>query len=164
VLNYLCGASMSACGAFRYRLWRQWDEGKPRVLFVMLNPSTADGTLDDPTIRKCLGFAKRLGYGGIEVVNLFAFRATDPGDLSAAGWPVGPDNDTHIRTACGSVGGVICAWGSNVDRSPAAKDRAAAVRSLLHEVWGRCEALAHTKSGQPSHPLMLSYDRAPEWL
>ena len=72
------GAVISDCKRYRYRLWRIWNGSQSRLVFVMLNPSTADGEQDDPTIRKCVGFAERLGYGGIEVVNLFAWRATDP--------------------------------------------------------------------------------------
>ena len=79
----------------------------------MLNPSTADELEDDQTIRKCFGFAERLCHGGIEVVNLFAFRATDPRELRAAGYPVGQDNDSHLEAVCRWVPTVVCAWGSN---------------------------------------------------
>jgi hypothetical protein len=75
------GAELSACRTYRYRLWRQWDADLAPVVWVMLNPSTADESADDPTIRKCIGFAQRWGYGGIEVVNLYAYRSPDPRQL-----------------------------------------------------------------------------------
>src|SRR5437870_4841901 len=107
-------AVISPCGKFRYRLTRQWGEGAA-LPFVMLNPSTADAEQDDPTIRKCVGFAKRMGYDGIEVVNLYAYRATKPADLKKAGYPRGPENDRHIEAALveSHANSVICAWGVN---------------------------------------------------
>jgi hypothetical protein len=82
------GATLSDCGRYRYRLWRRWADG-PTVLFVMLNPSTADADVDDPTIRRCIGFARSWGAGALEVVNLYAWRATQPAELKAAVGPVG---------------------------------------------------------------------------
>lgn len=114
-LESAAGAVLSSCGLYRYRLTRRWAEG-PAVLFVMLNPSTADATADDPTIRRCIGFAKREGMPAIEVVNLFAFRATKPEDLVKACDPVGPANDHHIVEAAGGAGRIIAAWGKSVPR------------------------------------------------
>ena len=90
-------ALFSPCGRFRYRLGRRWG-ASPTVAFVLLNPSTADDERDDPTVRRCVDFARRLGFGGLEVVNLYAYVATDPDDLRRAGHPVGPENDQHIAT------------------------------------------------------------------
>ncbi len=90
------GAIISTCGQYRYQLWRIWNEDKPLVLFVCLNPSTADARQDDPTIRRLTGFAYQLGYGGFYLGNLFAFRSTYPSDLPAANDPVGPDNTNHL--------------------------------------------------------------------
>ena len=161
-MKYLTtGAVISDCLTFRYRLWRLWDDDKPRVTFAMLNPSKAAAVLDDPTIRKCVGFAQRLGYGGIEVVNLFAYRATDPADLRRAGFPVGPENDAHILAACTSATDVICAWGANAEH-PAAAPRARAFRHLLSLRPVRMLTLATTRAGTPSHPLMLPYSCAPK--
>ena len=126
------------------------------MVFVMLNPSTADAAHDDPTIRKCIGFAKRFGYGAIEVVNLFAYRATDPDDLKRANYPIGPDNDAHIRAVCRHVTQVVAAWGANVS-GPIPLHRAQEVKRLLDELYVQPVALATTKTGQPSHPLMLPY-------
>src|SRR5215510_5582686 len=94
-------AVLSDCGRYRYMLRRTWDHSKPRVLFVMLNPSTADAEIDDATIRSCIRLAKGAGYGSFEVVNLYALRATDPAELQRADDPVGPKNNDIIEAAIG---------------------------------------------------------------
>ncbi len=91
------GAVLSADGVYRYRLWRTWDASKPTLAFLMLNPSTADATEDDPTIRRCLGFAKEWGYGSLVVVNLFALRSPNPDALRENDDPVGPENGEHLQ-------------------------------------------------------------------
>ena len=88
-------AVISHCKRYRYRLARHWGAGSA-LPFVMLNPSTADADNDDPTIRRCIAFAKREGAGGIVVANLFAFRATSPADMLAAPNPFGPENEGHL--------------------------------------------------------------------
>lgn len=141
------GAVISDCGLYRYRLWRRWADG-PCCVFVMLNPSTADATKDDPTIRRCIGFAKREGCGSLEVVNLFAFRATSPDDMKRAVQPIGPDNDRHLLEATRTADGpVIAAWGAHGGYE--GRDRS--VRLLLREVSLLC--LGKTKNGSPRHPL-----------
>lgn len=147
-------AVISPCGTFRYELRRTWDSLLPVLVFVMLNPSTADAEKDDATIRKCMGFAQRFGFGGIVVVNLFAYRARDPKDLKAAGFPVGPENDAAILRAI-QGGQVICAWGANANRTP----RPAYVVKMLQAAGVQPKCLAITGDGFPAHPLMLSYDR-----
>lgn len=92
-------AIISPCGQYRYRLERAWDRSFPAAVFVCLNPSIADATLDDPTLRKCVGFARRWGCGHLVLVNLFALRATDPREMKRHPSPVGPDNDRHIQEA-----------------------------------------------------------------
>lgn len=153
------GAVISADGQYRYRLWRRWDFELPRMCFVMLNPSTADASQDDQTIRKCIEFAKRNGYGGIEVVNLFAYRATKPADLKRAGYPVGETNDAAIRNAARGVdlsgGVVVCAWGNCLN---GAKQRAKEVRQLLERNDITLYALKVNGDGSPAHPLMLAYE------
>lgn len=144
-------ATISPCGRFRYSLGRTWAAGAPLV-FVMLNPSTADADIDDPTIRRCAGFARSHGFGGINVVNLFAFRATKPKDLRAAGWPVGPDNDAHILQAARSAGAVCVAWGDNA----AGLQRPLTVLQLLAGEGIQPQVLDVTARGIPRHPLMLS--------
>ena len=150
------GAVISPDGRYRYRLWRDW-ANTGRVTFVMLNPSTADGTEDDPTIRKCIGFAQRLGCGGFDVVNLFGLRSRNPRALQLAADPVGPGNDDHLRQAGGrSSQPIIVAWGAYGAYYP---QRIAAVMGLLSRAV-RC--LSVTKEGQPGHPLMLSYKCLPQ--
>jgi len=149
------GATFSTDGRYRYRLWRRWDRSGPVVAFVMLNPSTADAFHDDPTIRRCIGFARSWGFGGIEVVNLFALRATDPRKLQRARDPVGRLNDDAIRRATGRARMVIAAWGLR------GRDRAKRTRRLIgHEVY----VLRLTQAGHPTHPLYLPKNLCPrQW-
>lgn len=147
-------AHISDCGQFRYMLIRRWKPGM-LLTFIMLNPSTADADEDDATIRKCVGFADRFGFGGIIVVNLFAYRATDPKDLKKAGFPIGDLNDDAILAAVSAAGEVVCAWGVNANRTA----RPAQVCKMLAEYGARPKCLDITDAGWPSHPLMLSYDR-----
>lgn len=152
-------AILSLCSVYRYTLVRSWNSDGPRLLFIMLNPSTADAKIDDATIKRCVRFAVDMGYGSIEVVNLFAFRATDPSVLTARGYPVGPENDRHIIEALGRAGAVICAWGAV--RHPRIADVLATINLFSASPP---MALAFTKSGQPRHPLYLSADCRPQPL
>lgn len=146
------GATVSPCGQYRYRLWRVWNPDSYRLAFIMLNPSKADAEVDDPTIRKCVGFAKRGGYGGIEVFNLFAYRATDPRELYRCPDPIGPDNDEYLRQIPPRVD-VCLAWGAHGRRFP---ERVKRVEALLPEE--KCLlALRCLADGTPAHPLMLPY-------
>jgi len=138
---------MVAHEPYRYRLWRRWGDG-PAALFVMLNPSTADDTRDDPTIRRCIGFARRWRFGGLEVVNLYALRATRPRDLLAAAAPVGPDNDDHLRDAAARAGAIVVAWGRH-----GRPDRAARVAALLGAA--RLQCLGVNQDRSPRHPLYV---------
>lgn len=152
----MVGAILSGCGVYRYRLWRIWDPERPRLLWVMLNPSTADASKDDQTILTIVAFAKLLGYGGIEVVNLYAFRARDPRDLKTAGYLVGPENDAHVRAVADAVteggGRIVAAWGAH-----AKETRATQMMGLLSE-FGRVFHLGLTKRWQPRHPLYVKRD------
>lgn len=143
-------AIFDATGKYRYRLTREWGDG-PRVCFVMLNPSTADGTQDDPTVRRCIGYAKAFGAGSLSVVNLFALRATDPRALAMDAAPVGPDNDSYIAEEAWEATTIICAWGAHAH----AKDRARHVLKLLRRA-SQPMCLKQTKAGHPAHPLYLS--------
>jgi hypothetical protein len=147
-------AILSDDGLYRYWLSRRWSEG-PVVTFVMLNPSTADASTDDPTIRRCIGFSKAHGAGGLDVVNLYALRSTDPKALWTVSDPVGPMNDAHLRLAAMLAGDnewpIIAAWGAN-----AKADRVAQVRRI--EGMDRLTALGVTKDGAPRHPLYLRAD------
>lgn len=144
-------AVLDETGLYRYSLTRIWDETKWRVCFCMLNPSTADSSKDDPTIRKCIGFAQRWGFGSLEVVNLYAYRATDPKDLWKATLPVGAENDRYIREAVQRSNCVVAAWGVNAK----CQHRVQQVLRLLGGRGALC--LGITKAGAPRHPLYLSY-------
>lgn len=158
------GADVSEDGLYRYRLWRVWDRNLPTVLWVMLNPSKADAELDDATIRRCIGFAKQwgflsrggeiVGYGGIEVVNLFAFRATNPKELITATDPVGPENVAAIhRMVDMKPGLIVAAWGNNVPTGYEAHVRT--IRDALRSNNALC--LGHTRAREPKHPVRLPY-------
>lgn len=146
-------ATISDCGRFRYLLSRQWSDD-PLLLFVMLNPSTADALLDDPTIRRCAGFAHAHGFGGFQVVNLFAYRATDPRDLRRAGWPVGLDNDEEIEAAARRCDEICVAWGAVEPRSRA-ESRVQEVMPILRASGKQVQCLRVTRGGHPQHPLYL---------
>lgn len=159
------GAVVSPCGRYRYRLWRRVvshhaHHVKDRIaLFIMLNPSTADAMLDDPTIRRCIGFAAREGCGWLHVVNLYAYRATDPRALVSAGDPVGPENDASIAAAiaeaCASGGYVLAAWGVY----PRAAARVETVRAICRSLGGDAlYCLGTSAAGHPRHPLYLRAD------
>lgn len=151
-------AILSDDGMYRYSLTRWWDTRLPRDLWVMCNPSTADADLDDATIRRCVGFSRRLGSGGFVVVNAYAYRATKPAAMWAAAAAgvdiVGPENDSwisgHLMT---EAGGVIVAWGAHPK-----PDRCAAVARLISRHGRKAHCFGVTKDGQPRHPLMLRND------
>lgn len=144
-------AIISDCGRFRYSLTRTWGDGL-RLLFVMLNPSTADALQDDATIRRCIRFAQAEHFGSLEVVNLFAYRARDPADLRREGYPVGPDNDFYIQAAACQAHRVCVAWGAVAE----ADDRIQVVMPLLRRAGREPECLHITRSGYPGHPLYLA--------
>ena len=151
------GADISECGKYRYRLWRDgWSEDDRTCLFVMLNPSTADGIVDDPTIRKCVGFCDRWGYGILMVCNLFAFRSTEPRGLLAPPDPVGTDNGTFLLEEIRAASRVVLAWGSHHEVRHHVSAR---VREIKHLLVSNPETvtLGRCKDGSPRHPLMLPY-------
>jgi len=150
--SVVCSAVLSPCGLYRYELWRRWSDG-PHVLFVMLNPSTADATNDDPTIRKCIAYAKRWGFGAICVANLFAFRATDPKEMKRASDPVGPDNDATLARLASEAKIIVAAWGK--DGSHLSRDKE--VIALLNNPT----CLHRNNDGSPGHPLYLRGDASP---
>lgn len=153
----LAGAVISDCEQYRYRLWRQWAPGE-RVLWIMLNPSTADGLQDDPTIRRCMGFACQWGYGGINVVNLCAHRATRPAELLRAPDPMGPENHSYIATALDTDINdlVVCAWGAIDTRLYEYRDTVLGWIEVSRREHVYC--LGTTRMGEPRHPLMLRKD------
>ena len=153
------GAVISECGKYRYQLWRVWDEAKPLVLFIMLNPSTADATKNDRTISRCINFAKSWGYGGIMVGNIFAFRATKPWNLALANDPVGEGNNAHLIEMSLKSGLTVAAWGNGrwVERL--------ATRKGLKPLEGVGVVLHYLElcdDGTPKHPLYLKKDLKPK--
>lgn len=153
-------AVISADHRYRYRLTRYWDFAKPTLSFIMLNPSTADGEEDDPTIVKCVKYARRWGYGGLMVCNVFAWRATDPRQLLTAADPVGPENDRYLtlmfQMASTSRAAVIAAWGANALKVQDGR-RAAEVLSLPLATE-RLYCLGVNADGSPKHPLYQKDD------
>lgn len=151
-------ALLSDDGVYRYSLDRVWRRSAPRVVFVMLNPSTADACVDDATIRRCVGYARRWGHGGIRVVNLYALRSRDPGALLSAADPVGPGNDQMLfETARESRDrGYLCvgAWGANADVG-----RAVSVSWTWAETGARLRCFGLTQGGHPLHPLAQGLTR-----
>jgi len=146
-------ATFSPCRRYRYVLRRVWDNQQPLVMFVGLNPSTADEHVDDPTIRRCIGFAKRWGYGSLVMANLFAYRSTDPSLLPLVSDPVGPRNDWWLSRLNRNVNLVVVAWGTNGTLF----DRERHVLRLLPTA----HCLGLTKNGQPKHPLYLPTETTP---
>jgi hypothetical protein len=146
--NVNMGARFDATGTYRYTLWRSWDTTRPRLAFVMLNPSTADAEVNDPTIRRCLGFAQAWGYGALEVVNLFALKTPQPSQLSLAADPVGAECDMSIVQAVEQADCTVIAWGNWGGLH--GRDRA--VLALFDQP---VYCLGRNQSGQPRHPLYL---------
>ena len=143
---------MSGCGQYRYALWRRWAPG-PQVLFVMLNPSTADQVRDDPTIRRCIGFAASWGYGALVVGNLFAYRTSWPEVLMRAARPVGRANDRWLLRLAAESSGVIAAWGNS--GTWLGRDR------QVREALAPLHVLSLTRRGQPRHPLYVKATARP---
>ncbi len=147
------GAEFSPYREYRYALWRWWDSEKPYAMFVGLNPSTADETEDDPTIRRCKRFAADWGYGGLVMTNLFAIRATNPKVMLAHSNPVGPENNGWIRGLGEKAGIIVAAWGAHGGHM--GRDR-----ELLRRI-DRVHHLGLTRAGNPKHPLYLRADTKP---
>jgi hypothetical protein len=151
-------AVYSDCERYRYSLTRIWDQSAKRVLFVMLNPSTATEVQNDPTVERCERRARTLGYGGFRVVNIFAWRDTDPAKMRRVADPVGPDNDATLIEGAAWADHVIAAWGvhgAHLNRGPT-------VAELLRGCGCALYHLGLSKHGHPRHPLYLPYRQQPE--
>jgi hypothetical protein len=146
-------ADFSPCRRYRYALTRKWAEG-PQVLFIMLNPSTADAMNDDPTIARCLSFAKSWGFCSLAVGNLFAWRTPSPAELLKAQCPVGDDNDGWLGALQASADMTLAAWGNN----GAFNNRGTEVARRLTNP----HMLGLTKRGHPSHPLYIGAKALPQ--
>jgi len=150
-------ATFDETGVYRYTLHRRWAPGGRRVCFCLLNPSTADEFVLDPTLTRCLGYARAWGFSAMEIVNIFALRSTDPSALRRHADPVGAGNDRAIRRAVRRAELVVAGWGAH----GALHARSAAVERLLLAL---CEpvCLGVTGAGHPRHPLYLRADLEPE--
>lgn len=137
---------------YRYTLWREWDMfNNDFVVFIGLNPSTADETKNDPTIRRCIGFAKRWGYGALCMLNLFAFRMVNPNEMKKYEYPVGDENNKWIIEITQKAKLVIVAWGINGNHL----NRDIEVLKLLDNIY----CLGVTKKGFPFHPLYVKSNK-----
>jgi len=150
------GAIFSEDKAYRYVLWRIWNEKIPFVSFIGLNPSTADENNDDPTLRRCIRYARDWGWGGLYLTNLFAFRTSYPGKLKLAGDPVGVDNDQWLCAVANSAALVIASWGNHGSHMQRAQVVIPMIKNLYY--------LHITKQGQPAHPLYLRNNLTPKPL
>lgn len=149
-------AWFSRCRRYRYVLQRRWQHDAPTVLFIGLNPSTADAMQDDATTRVCMNYARRWGYGGMWLANLFAWCATYPRDLFAAQHPIGPRNAATLRALQDDAALVVCAWGDG----GAHRGRDRAVLAMLRQP----HCLTTLRSGRPGHPLYKPAHLVPQPL
>lgn len=147
-------ASFDRSGRYRYALLRRWGAGGRRVCFCMLNPSTADAEKNDPTVRRCIGYAQAWGFDELEVVNIFALRSTDPRALYEAEDPVGPGNDRAIGRAARRAEMVVAAWGHHGLLGGRGRSVVRLVRGARRDGDVRC--LGMTQCGEPRHPLYLA--------
>lgn len=152
------GAVLSSDRIYRYVLWRRWEQNKPYALFIGLNPSTADETEDDPTIRRCKRYASDWGYGAVYMVNLFAFRATQRKDMLIYNEPTGIDNDRWLQDIAQHAGVIVCAWGT--DGKYLRRDDY--VINLLLGYKLMC--LGTNKNGTPGHCLYIKANKQLEPL
>lgn len=150
-------AVYSDCERYRYSLTRMWQPAGRRVLFVMLNPSTANEVQNDPTVERCERRARHLGYGAFSVTNIFAWRATDPRDMRAAADPIGPANDAALIEGAAWSDDIIAAWGVH----GAHRGRGPEVAGLLSTLNTPVFHLGLSKDGHPKHPLYLPYAQHP---
>jgi len=151
-------AVYSDCERYRYALTRVWETGGARACFVMLNPSTATEEQNDPTVERCERRARALGFGAFTVINIFAWRDTDPRAMRRAADPVGPENDAAILEACRGADRIIAAWGTH----GAHLGRGAEVARLLRGLGRELHHLGLTRDGHPRHPLYVAYAHPPE--
>lgn len=147
------GAVFDKTNIYRYTLWLVWYPDHPQITFIMLNPSTADAQRNDPTISRCIAFAQCWGFGALEVVNLFAYKAIYPRDLLKAANPIGEENDRFILQALSRSSRIVAAWGTK----GTLLDRDKQIIQLLAR-WQNVHCLGATKDGHPRHPLYVKGD------
>ncbi|MEM5477302.1 DUF1643 domain-containing protein [Pacificibacter sp. AS14] len=150
-------AIYSDCEQYRYALTRVWNADAPKVLFVMLNPSTATEVQNDPTVERCERRARTLGFGSFCVTNIFAWRDTDPRKMRAATDPIGPENDATILEFAAWADTIVCAWGTHGEHLKRGEN----VEQLLRKTQQPLYNLGLSKAGHPKHPLYISYREQP---
>lgn len=150
-------AVYSDCERYRYALTRTWDPSGKRLLFVMLNPSKATEVQNDPTVERCERRARALGFGAVQVTNIFAWRETDPHRMRKARNPVGPDNDATLQDGARWADMIIAAWGTHGVH----RDRGPFTEQLLRDTGQPLHTLGLSKYGHPKHPLYISYSQQP---
>tara|TARA_B110000014_G_C19853679_1_gene442297 strand:- start:25 stop:498 length:474 start_codon:yes stop_codon:yes gene_type:complete len=150
------GAVFSPCRKYRYTLWRIWEDKKPYVMFIGLNPSIADDSIDDPTIRKCINYCKSWGFGGLYMLNLFSYISTNPDKIKDVQDPIGKENDSWLLKISKNSSIVIAAWGNHGDLNQRSDD----VLSLIANM----HCLKVNKTGHPAHPLYQKSNLQPSLL
>lgn len=153
-------AVYSDCRRYRYRLTRRWDTHFDRVslvAFIGLNPSTATEVDNDPTVARCIQYAKDWGFGAMTMLNAFAFRATDPRNMKCVDDPVGPDNDMHLIDVAAAADRVVACWGTHATHL----NREDHLLKMFYKHAVRLSCLKLTKEGHPNHPLYLRKDLHP---
>ncbi|MGR3761502.1 DUF1643 domain-containing protein [Roseobacteraceae bacterium NS-SX3] len=150
-------AVYSDCETYRYSLTRVWDPAGLKVMFVMLNPSTATEVQNDPTIERCERRARALGFGGFRAANIFAYRATDPRVMRAADDPEGPDNAAALLEGAGWTDVVVCGWGTHGEH----RGQGPRAEALLRGTGKPLHHLGLSKAGHPKHPLYIAYRQQP---
>lgn len=154
------GATFSPCRKYRYTLWRSWEpdwQGNC-VVYIALNPSTADENVNDPTVTRCINRAVQMDFGGMYMLNIFSYRATDPIDMKAKAEPVGEENDRRIVEICKNAKMIVCCWGNHGKHMK----RSAKVRELLEQFKDKVYAIEVNSGGEPKHPLYCGYEKLPE--
>ena len=160
IVDPSAGAVFSPDRAYRYLLWRELKTGSGTCLWVMLNPSTADEHVLDPTLRRCIRYTEEWGYRRMEVVNLFALRSTDPAGMDEVADPVGEENNEHTSSAMDRAAQVIVGWGAH--RLAQFRAEWLVEQSFERMDWPPLRCLGITKNGQPRHPLYLPASATPE--
>lgn len=155
--NVIRSAVISSCTFYRYRLERRFRDG-PTMMFIMVNPSTADAEADDQTIKKCVGFAQRAAFGRVIVGNKFAFRSTDVGLLRSARDPVGPENDEHLRAMLDEADQVVAGWGQLTKLPEVLRDRWKEIVRLADVAGCTLHAIGTNADRHPKHPQMTGYN------
>ena len=154
------GAHFSPCRRWRYRLWIEWNQDRPVMLWLLLNPSTADEIANDPTVERCQRRAHASGFGSVGIANIFAWRSTDPAGLLATEDPVGPENDAAIIDMATRADLIVCGWGKHgslLGRGPAVEEMLRSRRAIRHKL----HALKLNADGSPRHPLYVGYEAKP---